>query len=200
MEYYDDFLIKIPQSTIKWRENHKDTESNIDVTLTKVKVKQILDYLKLNHFTYYLIFRIFAETGIGKVELINIDYNTVDLNKRLIKTKGKKGIKVYYISSELRDYLEAFIKERKIIKIKDKALFISSHLQRYEKRAFNQYLVLSSEVTLELRSYIPYFFDIPKKVALIQGQPYFPVDNKNSFFRGKKQRWVIFLEHISNFT
>ena len=76
-----------------------------------------------------------------KGELINIDYNTVDLKKRFNKTKGKRGTKIYYISSDLRDYLEAFIQERKLIKTKDKALFISSHLQRYEKRAFNQYLL-----------------------------------------------------------
>ncbi len=65
----------------------------------------ILEYINLNHFNYYLISRTFAETGMRKGELINIDYNNVNFKRRYIKTKGKMDISIYYISKNLVKYL-----------------------------------------------------------------------------------------------
>ena len=86
-----------------------------------------LEYLNLNHFKYYLIFRLFTETGMRKGELINIDYNNVNLEKRYIKTKGKMGNKIYYIPKSLVKFLEIFLEERKLKDVKTKALFLSTH-------------------------------------------------------------------------
>jgi len=140
MEYYDDFLIKIPSNTIKWKVNHNAPVSNKDIVMEIHEIVKILDFLKVNHFTYYLIFRIFAETGMRKGELINIDYNKVKFERRYIDTQGKRGKKVYYISQELTDYLKFYLDSRKLKKTKENALFLSTHNKRYSKRQFNVYL------------------------------------------------------------
>ncbi|MFW9973145.1 MAG: tyrosine-type recombinase/integrase, partial [Candidatus Odinarchaeota archaeon] len=88
----------------------------------------------------YLIFRIFAETGMRKGELINIDYDNIDLEKRYLKTKGKTAKKVYYISKDLAKFLEIYLKERSLKNVNSKALFLSPHLKRYAERQFNIYL------------------------------------------------------------
>ncbi len=140
MEYYDDFLLKIPSKTINWKDLHKIPVTNKDVKLELKEIQTILNYLKVNHFTYYLIFRIFAETGMRKGELINIEYQKVNTEKRIIDTYGKKGQKIYYISKELAHYLEFYINNRKIKNIQSNALFISRYSQRFSKRHFNLYL------------------------------------------------------------
>ena len=140
MEYYDDFLIKIPSKTIKWKDNHKIPHSNKDVKLELEEIQAILNHLKVNHFTYYLIFRIFAETGMRKGEVINIEYPNVNIKKRYIDTHGKKGQKIYYISQELANYLKFYINSRKVKNIHTKALFISKYSQQFSKRYFNLYL------------------------------------------------------------
>ena len=140
MEYYDNFLIKIPSKTIKWKDHHKIPHSNKDVKLELEEIQAILFYLKVNHLTYYLIFRIFAETGMRKSELINIEYPNVNIEKRYIDTYGKKGQKIYYISQELATYLEFYINNRKIKNIQSHALFISKYSQQFSKRHFNIYL------------------------------------------------------------
>ncbi|MFX1384927.1 MAG: hypothetical protein ACFFBP_21065, partial [Promethearchaeota archaeon] len=63
MEYYDDFSVRIPKNTVKWKKIHKDPNSNKDTVLTIEEIKKILDYLKLYNYQYYLIFRTLAETG-----------------------------------------------------------------------------------------------------------------------------------------
>ncbi len=143
MEYYRKykFIVIIPKHSINWNGiNHKEPETNKDIVMTKEEVKDILDYLKLRHFKYYLIFRIFSETGMRKGELINIDYNEINLEKRFIKTMGKTGKKVYYISKELAKFLKLYLKERKLKNVKTKALFLSTQSKRYTERQFNAYL------------------------------------------------------------
>ncbi len=140
MEYYDDFLLKIPKKTIKWKDYHLIPLSNKDITLELKEIQIILNFLKVNHFTYYLIFRIFAETGMRKGEHINIEYQKVNTQKRYIDTYGKKGEKIYYTSKELAHYLEFYINNRKIKNVQSKALFISRFSQKFSKRYFNLYL------------------------------------------------------------
>ena len=145
MEYYDDFLIKIPTKTIQWKINHKEPNSNKDVRLEKKEVKDLLNFMKINHFSYYLIFRIFTETGMRKGELINIDYDKVNLKKRFIDTHGKRGQKIYYFSQELKDLLDFYIESRKLKNYNTKALFVSKYSQRFSSRPFNIYLKIITE-------------------------------------------------------
>ena len=140
--YYEDdygIFFKFPKEK-KWINIHKEPKSNVDVFLTIEEIKQILDYLKRTNFKYYLIFRIFAESGLRKGGMINLDYNKVFLEKRYIDTNEKNGRNVYYISEKLRDYLKIYLEERELIKTETKALFLSSHLKRFSNRAFNEYL------------------------------------------------------------
>jgi len=142
MEYYDGFLIKIPTKTIQWKINHKKPNSNKDVRLEKEEVKDLLTFMKINHFSYYLIFRIFTETGMRKGELINIDYDKVNLKKRFIDTHGKRGQKIYYFSQELEVLLDFYIESRKLKNYNTKSLFVSKYSQRFSNRPFNIYLKL----------------------------------------------------------
>lgn len=142
MDYYEDdydFIIKVPNRLVKWKPMHKEPKSNSDVFLTIDEIKKILDWLKENNFTYYIIVRIFVESGPRKGELINMDYDKVFLENRYFDTKGKRGRKAYFFSKELRDLLETFIEERKLIKVNTKSLFISNHLRRFANRTFNEY-------------------------------------------------------------
>jgi len=140
MENYDDFVIKIPKNTIRWKNIHKEPDTNKDIVMTKEEVKEILTYLKHNHYSYYLIFRVFAETGMRKGELIAIDYDKVNLSKRYIETIGKMGKKIYYFSKDLTKHLRIYLKERRLKNVDNKALFISTQLNRYNERPFNVYL------------------------------------------------------------
>ncbi|MHA1195757.1 MAG: tyrosine-type recombinase/integrase [Promethearchaeota archaeon] len=143
MEYYrkHNFIVIVPKHSINWNGiPHKEPQTNKNVVLTKKELETILNHLKLTHFQYYLIFRIFAETGMRKSELINIDYNKVNIEKRYIITWGKTGKKVYYISQDLASFLKIYINERKLIDTDTKALFISTRKKRYSKRQFNAYL------------------------------------------------------------
>ena len=153
MEYYRkyNFIVIIPKHSINWNGiPHWEPESNKDVVMTKEELQMILEYLNLNHFKYYLIFRIFAETGMRKGELIYIDYNNVNFKRRYIKTKGKMATSIYYISKNLVKYLEIFLEERKLKNVKTKALFLSTHLKRYTERQFNVYLKkVLNDLTIE---------------------------------------------------
>lgn len=143
MEYYRkyNFIVIIPKHSISWNGIiHKEPDTNKDIVMDQDEVKEILNHLKLRHFKYYLIFRMFAETGMRKGELINIDYNNVNLKKRYIKTKGKTDKKVYYLSGDLTKYLGIYMKERSLKSVNTDALFLSTHLKRYTERQFNAYL------------------------------------------------------------
>lgn len=123
-----------------WNKVHKEPKSNADVFLTIEEIKTIIDYLKRINFKYYLIFRFFAESGARKGGIINLDYDKVFLKERYFKTIEKNGRVVYYFSEGLRDYLDIYLKERKLIKTETKSLFLSSHLKRFNNRGFNLFL------------------------------------------------------------
>lgn len=141
-DYYDeeyDVFFKFPKEK-KWGNIHKEPNSNTDVFLTIEEIKQILDYLKRTNFKYYLIFRLFSESGLRKGGIINLDYNKVFLDKRFVDTKEKNGRNAYYITEGLRDYLKIYLEERKLIETETKALFLSTQLKRFSNRAFNHFL------------------------------------------------------------
>ena len=143
VDYYEDdfdFIIKFPNRLVKWKATHKEPDSNADVFLTVEAIKKILDKIRGYNYTYYLIFRLFAESGPRKGELINMDYDKINLEKRYFVTIGKRGRKAYYFSKDLRSKLEDFVIERKLIKVDSKALFLSTHFKRFSNRPFNKYL------------------------------------------------------------
>lgn len=139
-EYYDGFVVVFPSKTISWKPTHKEAESNKSVVLTAKEVRKILKWFKKRNFKYYLIFRLFAETGMRKGEIINLEYDCVNIEKRYVKTNGKTGIKVYYISEELRDLLASFVEERKKVRVETKALFLSNQSKKFSERPFNKRL------------------------------------------------------------
>lgn len=134
-----DVFFKFPKER-KWSNTHKEPKSNIDVFLTIEEIEQILNYLKRFNFKYYLIFRLFAESGLRKGGIINLDYDKVFLGKRYIDTKEKNGRNAYYITEDLSDYLKIYLEERRLIETKTKAFFLSTLLKRFSNRAFNEYL------------------------------------------------------------
>lgn len=141
-DYYEedyDVGFKFPRKT-DWGKIHKEPDSNTDIFLTIEEIKSILDYLKRVNFKYYLIFRLFAESGPRKGGIINLDYDKIFLDKRYIDTNEKNGRNVYYISNGLKDYLKIYLEERKLIETETKALFLSSYLRRFSYRAFNHFL------------------------------------------------------------
>ena len=144
MEYYrkNKFVVLIPKHSINWNGIvHKRPETNKNVVMSIEEIDSILNYLKLRNFKYYLIFRIFSETGMRKGGLIAIDINGVNIKKRYIETVEKfSQEKIYYISKELTAFLELYINERKLKDVKIKALFLSSYSKRYSERQFNLYL------------------------------------------------------------
>ena len=141
-DYYGDehdVFYKFPKEK-KWSLTHKEPKSNTDVFLTIEEIKQILDYLKRTNFKYYLIFRLFIESGLRKGGVINLDYDKVFFDKFYVDTKEKNGRNAYYITEELRDYLKIYMKERNLIEIETKSLFLSPQLKRFGNRAFNMFL------------------------------------------------------------
>jgi len=135
MEYYNqfNFVIGIPSKTIKWGENHKKSESNKNITATKEEIKQILECFKGYNYKYYLMFRILAESGMRKGELIYIKYTDIDTKKRIIETFGKTGLKAYYISKNLAIHLEMYIEQLKKLDAKISNLFVVKYKGKYKQ-------------------------------------------------------------------
>lgn len=151
MEYYrkHNFVIVIPKDSINWNGiTHKRPNTNKDIIMTKEEVKQILEYCKLTNYHHYLIFRIFAETGVRKTGLINIDYDKINIEKRYFETIEKYGREViYYYSKDLAKHLPIYLKQRKLRNSNSKAFFLSNHLKRFSERPFN---IILKTITKEL--------------------------------------------------
>ena len=152
MEYYrkHNFIVVIPKHSINWNGiDHKQPNTNKDIVMTKEEVEQILDYCKLTNYHYYLIFRIFAETGVRKTGLINIDYDKINIEKRYFNTIEKYGREaIYYYSKDLAKHVRIYLKQRKLRNSNSKAFFLSNHLKRFSERPFNMIL---KTITKELK-------------------------------------------------
>lgn len=140
MEYYSDFLIMIPSKTINWGIHHKDSNSNKTVLATEDELKRILNYLLERNYRFYLIFRMFQETGMRKGELINAEYKNINMEIRYIRVKGKTGEKVYFFSKDCAKHLKMYLENRESIKSDEPYLFLTNRLNKYNNRQFNQIL------------------------------------------------------------
>ena len=141
-DYYEEeynIFFKFPKEK-KWKAVHKIPKSNADVFLTIEEIKRVLDYLKRINFKYYLIFRLFAESGLRKAGIINLDYDKIFLDKRYLDTKEKNGRNAYYMTEGLINYIKIYLEERKMIETETKALFLSPQLKRFSNRSFNLFL------------------------------------------------------------
>jgi len=107
----------------------KESNSNKDVIAEKYEIEQILQYLKFTKHHYYLMIRILVETGMRIGELVDIEYENVDTEKRRIVTVGKSGRKPYYTSKDLANELEYYIKHGNFPL---KYLFYSRKLRQYD--------------------------------------------------------------------
>ena len=114
MAYYDELVIVIPKFSINWKAIHKIPKSNKHVVLTVEGIKKILNYCKNYRYIYYIIYRVFTETGMRMGELRSIDLEDVNVEKRYLKVRGKTGRKVYYISRGLAKHLALYLQERKM--------------------------------------------------------------------------------------
>jgi integrase len=147
MEYYRkyDFVVVIPQYSVKWGNRHPKPTIDRDAVMTEEEVEKLLNYFKIRNWKYYLIFRCFAEWGARKGGVLNANYEDLNIKKRFIIVQEKQGVSengenCYYFSKELADLLEIYLEDRKRIKTKAKALFISKHKTRYTDRYFNRKL------------------------------------------------------------
>ena len=140
MEFYDDFVIKVPKKTIDWGPNHKDSNSNKNIIATEEELKKILDYLFEQNFKYYLIFRMFYETGMRKSELRNAEYQNINLDMRYIWVKGKTGRQIYFFSKDYAKYVAIYLETRKQLKVDVQYLFLTRKFSKYSDRSFNTVL------------------------------------------------------------
>jgi len=138
MEKYRDynFIVIFPKTTIKWANNHKIADSNKDIILDLDEIKKILGFLRNNNFKQYIILKLLIETGSRLSELLSIQINDLNLEKRYVNCRGKTGEKIYYFSLELAKNLKQYYNER--ISMKNKktnALFLNQNLNAYSNRS-----------------------------------------------------------------
>lgn len=136
MEDHEEFLIKIPKSSINWR-GCNGAGKEIKEIASKEELEQILQHFKLYNFKHYSIFRLLIETGMRKGELINAKYNDLDVKKRYIRTTGKTDDVAYYFSKDLAKYLNQYLNERKKLKLNTEILFLTKYRGKYSSRSFN---------------------------------------------------------------
>lgn len=137
----------------KWdREHfHKESERDNNVTLEKIEITTILNHLKLKYYTKYLMFRLLAETGMRKGELLSVDLYVKnkgvqidiekDLNKRFLRVRGKTGKKAYYISQNLSKLLLSYAESRRKMRVNSNAFFLSDQGNRFSLGVLYKLLV-----------------------------------------------------------
>lgn len=140
-EYYEDDLKKmivIPKYSVKWsKNNHKKPETNKLVFATKSELVKILEFYKLRNHKYYLLMRTFIETGMRIIELVNIEHENVNCEKRTIETSGKTGDAVYFVSREMANLLKYY---KESYDFRTKYLFESTQCKQYARSAIRNKL------------------------------------------------------------
>jgi len=140
MEYYYGFLVVIPKHCISWKPIHKKANSNKNVVMTKDEVKKILDFNFRYNYKYYVLLRLLAETGMRIGELLKIDMDDVNIEKRYVETVGKTGRKIYYFTKGLAKHLDLYLRERQLKNADCRALFIAIQKRRYARRSINGHI------------------------------------------------------------
>lgn len=123
--------------------------------MTKEELKTILTYLNDERPVKYLMFRILAESGMRKGEVLSIDIERnvegriipieEDLKNRYLRVRGKKGLMKYFIGKELSEQLLYYlynIRPKRVERYNSitKAFFISQKGKRFQHSALNQCL------------------------------------------------------------
>jgi integrase len=127
--------------------------------MTKQQVMNILNYLDNYKHIYYLMFRLIAESGLRKGELlsINIERNVEgkiipiedDLDNRKIRVMGKTGLLIYPITADMRYLLIYYLANtRSKYYVKDEngqPFFVSQKKHRFNKTVLNNILMGTNE-------------------------------------------------------
>lgn len=140
---YDEFtLILPPKNFYNFNGDHaKPINSNKNVIADPEEIEKILLYFKEVNFKYYILFRLFVETGMRKGELINATLSEVNLEDRYINTfKGKTGEKFYFFTEDFQKQFRMYLYERKKFSIDIDYLFLNNRYEQYGVRSFNKYL------------------------------------------------------------
>ncbi len=140
MEYYDGFVVVIPRMCVSWMPTHKEPDSNKDVVLTQEEVKRLLDYNQNWNYQYYLMIRLFAETGMRAGEFLSVNVEDVNEEQRFATVVGKTGRNAYYFSRGLARHLALYLKERATVETDCPALFLTNQKTRYARRSINNYI------------------------------------------------------------
>jgi len=138
------FLVIIPSKRINWNGiSLKTDKSNREVYASKDEIKQILDFFKERNIKQWLIFKLFAHTGIRKGELINLRIDEINLEERHIHLyMGKTMEKHYFIPKDdtFLHWLKAYLDKRNGQITDNDYLFLSNRNKPYSERLFNNVL------------------------------------------------------------
>jgi len=153
MEYYNakgyKFIVVIPNKTVDWNGYvPKKTEvyTNKNVIATREEIEQILTFLKRGNTKHYLIFRLFAETGMRRGELRKAKYVNVNFEYRHIKIDhGKTGLKYYVFSNDFVRFLKLQVRSRESAEDDYPYLFLTRWGKPYGNRMFNLILKQTRE-------------------------------------------------------
>lgn len=140
MEYYHKhkFIVVIPSKTINWGNNHKIANTNKNVIITPGEIEKLLKYFKSFNRKHYIIFRLFAETGMRKGELIKAKLSNVNFEYRHIKIdEGKTGLKYYGFTEDFSIQLQRYVKMREGLDVNYDNLFLTNSFKPYTDRVFN---------------------------------------------------------------
>ena len=140
-----------------WKEDQPEPNTAFKrEVMTKEELKAILTYLNDEKPVKYLMFRILAESGMRKGEVLSIDMERnvegkiipieEDLKNRFLRVRGKKGLMKYFISKELSEQLLYYlhnVRDKRVQKYSSntKALFISQKGNRFHPSVLNQCLL-----------------------------------------------------------
>ena len=156
------------KSTWITEENHKQSERNKDDIMLIGEYEQIIRYFQRKDIRKSYMFRILGETGMRRGELVSIDiekkennhigYLEDDLDKRILRVKGKMGKKIYIISKELSKDLKIHLDTRKKMNVETKAFFVSTWNKRFCSDTINKILKTTMRVLGLNEQYTPHIF------------------------------------------
>lgn len=160
------YLNKKPKWTSE--ENHKQSERNKNDIMSIEEYEQIIRYFQRKDIPKSYMFRILGETGMRRGELVSIDIETKennhieylgdDLDKRILRVKGKMGKKIYVVSKELSEDLKIHLDTRKKMNVKTKAFFVSTWNKRFDNNTINKSLKTTMKILGLNEQYTPHIF------------------------------------------